>query len=143
MKNSENDNNSKDIEVPLNIFESHLIEAINKVEGFSYGDIKYLNKYPNEISEKVLILLLEYACLAQNYVPIELGRKKIEEINKKWLCDNLIRVSRKCIDFSNEWEYRRLVELVVEAVPKLKGELLKLGENSENLEIREVVEDFL
>ena len=57
MKNSENDNNSKDIEVPLNIFESHLIEAINKVEGFSYGDIKYLNKYPNEISEKVLILL--------------------------------------------------------------------------------------
>ena len=81
--------------------------------------------------------------MAQNYVPIELGRKKIDEINKKWLCDNLIRVSRKCIDFSNEWEYRRLVELVVEAVPKLKGELLKLGENSENLEIREVVEDFL
>ena len=58
MKNSENDNNSKDIEVPLNIFESHLIEAINKVEGFSYGDIKYLNKYPNEISEKVLMDLV-------------------------------------------------------------------------------------
>lgn len=123
-------------------FLKELIEEINKVEGFSYDDIKNLDKYSNDISEKVFMLLLEYACLGQNFAPIELGRNKIKEIQKEWLYDNLLRISRKCIDFSDEWEYRRLVELVVEVVPELKDELLKIGENSENLEIREVVEDF-
>ena len=32
-----------------------------------------------------------------------------------------------CIDCSDEWEYRRLVELVVLVLPELKQEVLKLG----------------
>ena len=43
---------------------------------------------------------------------------------------------------SDEWEYRRLVELVVLVLPELKQEVLKLGAQSENEEMREVVEDF-
>ena len=39
-------------------------------------------------------------------------------------------------------EYRRLVELVVLVLPELKQEVLKLGAQSENEEMREVVEDF-
>lgn len=54
----------------------------------------------------------------------------------------MIEVASTCIDYSDEWEYRRLVELVVFVMPELKQEILKFGAQSENEEVREVVEDF-
>ena len=73
---------------------------------------------------------------------IDISRKKINEINKDWLNQFLLEVASTCIDCSDEWEYRRLVELVVLVLPELKQEVLKLGAQSENEEVREVVEDF-
>ncbi len=68
--------------------------------------------------------------------------KKINEINKEWLDRNFLEVASSCIDYSDEWEYRRLVELVDLVVPKLMQQVLDIGKNSENEEVREVVEDY-
>ena len=68
--------------------------------------------------------------------------KKINEINKEWLNKYFLEAASSCIDYSDEWEYRRLVELVVLVIPKLKQKVLNIGKNSENEEIREVVEDY-
>ncbi len=123
-------------------YEIMLMERINRIDGFTYDDIKTVDKYPLEIAQRVLKELLKNACLATNYLPIELGRKKINEINKEWLKQNLVFVTEKCIDYSDEWEYRRLLELVVLTIPELKSEILEKGKKTGNEEIREVVTDF-
>lgn len=88
-------------------------------------------------------LLVQNACLGQNCAPIEIGRKKIEEIsNRQWLIKHFMEAADENIDYSDDWEYRRLVELVVLHVPELKENVLAKGADSENDEIREVVEDY-
>ena len=125
-----------------NMYETWLMEQIHSIANFLYEDIKILDKYPLDVSKQVLKVLIENSCLGQNYGPIDISRKKINEINKDWLNQFLLEVASTCIDCSDEWEYRRLVELVVLVLPELKQEVLKLGAQSENEEVREVVEDF-
>lgn len=129
-------------EKAMNRYEERLMRELQSIHWHKYEEIKYLDKYPYVISRKVLRILIESACQPQNYGYIELGRKKISEISVEWLKENLLEVAKSCIDFDDEWEYRRMMELVNEVVPELKNELFKLGENSENDEVREVVEDF-
>ena len=126
----------------INVYETWLIEEIQSIDGFPYKDIKILDKYPLHTSLQILKVLIENSCLGQNYAPIEISRRKIKEIDKTWLNQHFIEVARVCINFSDEWEYRRLVELVSFAVPELMQEVLNFGMKSENLEIKEVVEDF-
>jgi len=125
-----------------NRYETWLMEELQNIDNFPYEDIRLLDKYPLEVSKQVLKVLIENSCLGQNYGPIELGRKKISEIDKNWLKQYFIEVANECINYSDEWEYRRLLELVVYAIPELKHQVLEFGMNSENEEIREAVEDF-
>ena len=124
------------------MFEIMLEHRLQKINKFPYKDIRFIDKYPICISQKVLKVLIENACLGQNFGPIELARKKINEINKEWLNKYFLEVASSCIDYSDEWEYRRLVELVILVVPELKQKVLNIGKNSKNEEIREVVEDY-
>lgn len=126
----------------MNQYEEWFMEEIQSIHGFKYEDIKYLDKYPYLISRGVLKILIENACLGQNYAPIELARIKISDINAEWLKLNLLDVANSCIDFEDEWEYRRLVELIIDVIPELKNDILMIGANLGNKEVQEVVEDF-
>ena len=120
-----------------------LMEEIQSIDNFPYEDIKILDKYPVDVSRQVLKVLIDNSSLGQNYGPIELGRKKIGEIvNREWLIQNFMKVADESINYSDEWEYRRLVELVDLYIPELKEKVLEKGINSDNEEIREVAEDF-
>lgn len=74
----------------LNQYEEWLIEELQCNYEFNYQDIKHLDEYPYEIFKNVLKMLIENACLGQNYSPIELARRKISEINAEWLKENLL-----------------------------------------------------
>ena len=125
-----------------NMYELWLIERLGKIENFQYNEISNLHQYPLSISEQVLRVLIENSCLGQNYAPIELGRKKIDEIDKEWLKQHFLAVAESCIDFSDDWEYRRLLELIVCVIPELKVAALEFGKDSENEDILEVVEEY-
>ena len=127
----------------MDIYEMDLIKEVNKTLDGIYDDISHLDQYPLPVSKKVLGILIQNACLGQNCGPIELGRKKIGEIdNRDWLIKYFIEVADENIDYSDEWEFRRLVELVMLCVPELKECVLSKGANSENEEVREAVEDY-
>lgn len=126
----------------INMYELWLIERLEKIDNFRYNEINNLHLYPLSISKQVLRVLIENSCLGQNYAPIELGRKKIDEIDKDWLKQHFLAVAESCIDFSDDWEYRRLLELIVCVIPELKAAALEFGKDSENEDIREVVEDY-
>ena len=64
------------------MYETWLMEQIHSIANFPYEDIKILDKYPLDVSKQVLKVLIENSCLGQNYGPIDISRKKINEINK-------------------------------------------------------------
>ncbi len=51
-------------------------------------------------------------------------------------------MAKECIDFSDYWEYRRLLELIVLVLPEVKLEALKICEDSEDEDIRDVIDDY-
>ena len=51
-------------------------------------------------------------------------------------------MAKECIDFSDDWEYRRLLELIVIVLPEVKLEALKICEDSEDEDILEIIEDY-
>ena len=76
-----------------NMYETWLMEQIHSIANFPYEDIKILDKYPLDVSKQVLKVLIENSCLGQNYGPIDISRKKINEINKDWLNQFLLEVA--------------------------------------------------
>ncbi len=124
-------------------YTNKIIDEINEISDGLFDNITNLDQYALSTSKQVLKILIQYACLGQNCGPIELGRKKIGEIiNREWLIQHFMEVADESINYFDEWEYRRLVELVYIYIPELKEKVLTRGINSVNEEIREVVEDF-
>ena len=124
-------------------YEEWIINNLNKISGFKYEDVSRLDEFPLEISLEVLKVLVGFACESQNDVPIMLGRANICKIDKSWLAQHLIEVAKSCLDLNDEWEYRRLFELVLEAVPELKQEVADIGFNSADDDIKEAAADYL
>ena len=129
--------------IVIDPFEEMLISELNKISGFNYEDISKLDKLPLETSLEVLKVLVGFACESQNTALIMLGRTNICKIDKSWLAKHLIEVAKSCLDLNDEWEYRRLFELVLEAVPELKQEVADIGFNSADDDIKEAAADYL
>ncbi len=126
----------------MNRYEEFLNRELDKIQGFRHDDRKNLEKYPAETVKAVLNILLEWACQAQNFANIELGRKGISEISSRLLKTYLLECAESCLDLSDEWEYRRFLEVVELASPDLMEAALALGEKSENAEVRETAAEF-
>ena len=115
---------------------------LRKIGGFTYKELPRLHQYPEHISRKVLMLLLERACQPTNDWPITLGREGILKIEPKWRLEHLLEAADYCIDYSDDWEYRRLLEVLHMAAPQLMPAVIRIGKESENEEVREAAQDF-
>ena len=105
-------------------------------------DICSLDKYDEYVAEKALGVLLEYACYGQNIEGIELGRREIAKIPRKWLKSHLLTVVKKGFEYSDYWNYRRLLELVVELVPELKNDILSINCGTTDPDLIDVIDDY-
>ena len=129
--------------IVIDPFEEMLISELNKISGFNYEDTSKLDKLPLETSLEVLEVLVGFACESQNTALIMLGRTNICKIDKQWLAKHLIEAAKSCLDLNDDWEYRRLFELVLEAVPELKQEVADIGFNSADDDIKEAAADLI
>lgn len=109
---------------------------------FNIENICNIARYDESTAKKVLLILLEWACYGQNEAGIKLGREKISEIPKKYLKKHLLNTVKHDFDYYDEWNYRRLLELVVELIPENKDEFIALNCGTENSELQEVMDDF-
>lgn len=126
----------------MDTYEKRIRDDLESVRVGCYSDINNLHKYPQELSKQILRRLIEWACQPQNDTLIILARKKINEIDKDWMKVHFFDVAKECIDFSDYWEYRRLLELIVLVLPEVKTMALKICGDSEDEDIREVIEDY-
>ena len=109
---------------------------------FPIENIQYLAEYDTDISRRVLAVLLEWACYGQNIAGIMEGRNLIKNIPAHWLKENLPIVVRSQFEYADEWNYRRLLELIVDILPEIKGDILALNSGTDNPDILEVINDF-
>ncbi len=126
----------------MDIYDKRIFDDIEAVQEGCYSDIVNLHNYSEELGRQILYKLIEWACKPQNDTPIKIARERIAQINKEWLKVHFLDVAKACIDFSDYWEYRRLLELIVLVLHEAKMSVLKICEDSEDEDIREVIEDY-
>lgn len=96
-----------------------------------------------EIANRALGLLLDHACKAQNAGVITWARTALTEMPEWWLEMHLRPVAEAYINFEDEWEYRRLIELLRACCPNLITHFIQFGLASGKQEVRDSAEDFL
>ncbi|ETT77240.1 hypothetical protein C173_05351 [Paenibacillus sp. FSL R7-277] len=123
-------------------YELQLRKALDKVLPDAYESLKTLDQMPIEIGMKVLGVLVNYACESQNITVITLARDAIKKIPLKWLTQYYPEVVNRSIDWADEWQYIRLLEVTREVAPELLKVFIDRGLFSENDEIHETAEYF-
>lgn len=101
---------------------------------------------PNLAPEKgylVISYLLEFACQCQNMLNIELGRAGLLSLPQYWLLQNIKKVMPRVLNLDDEWEYRRLLEVLWKIDKGLVREFTIQGLYSGNAEVRETARDSL
>lgn len=86
---------------------------------------------------------LEYACQAQNVLNTELGRSAVVAMSREWVRSSIVLIARDTLDLRDEWELRRLLELLDVVDQRLQGhlaaEVLESGPES----LRDAAADYL
>lgn len=96
----------------------------------------------SDVALRVLQEAMSFACQATHTGVIVIARQVIAEMPRDWLRENLIVAAKARLNFDDDWEYRRLLELTAQVCPDLIVRLIPLGQESTNPEVREVAEDY-
>jgi hypothetical protein len=94
------------------------------------------------MKEKLLKESLLDACQA-SYIPfMEKGRETILELPRGWVLKNIHCMAMEILNLSDEWEYRRLLELYKKLDKNLLINLVNMGLKNDNEDIKEAANDF-
>ncbi len=85
---------------------------------------------------------IQLACESQNVGRILAGRQQIQAMPRAWVLRWIEQVAAESIDLSDEWEYRRLLEVAALLDADLVQRIVAIGLSSANPEMQEAAEDF-
>lgn len=100
-----------------------------------------ISQLSDDLSHSVLRELLGYACEAQNWANICLGREFLARISSDVLVAKL-PTAIATINLADDWEYLRLMEMLEIACPNLLPMYVEIGLSSDNPEVREVAREY-
>jgi hypothetical protein len=95
---------------------------------------------PKELNQ--LHQAISDACTAQSLPVIERGRAAVLAMPREWVLSNIEQAADAALDLTDEWEYRRLLELLLLIDDALARKLIDRGLASLKAEIRESAADF-
>ncbi|MDY3560566.1 hypothetical protein R5W23_001810 [Gemmata sp. JC673] len=125
-----------------NIYMNNLRHEINQACPGILDDANMIYRIPESSSYKLIEILLSHACESQNIGAIVSARELIRNLPPAWLAAVLPNSVEKKIDLSDEWQYRRLVELLQELKSELLVAYIGYGLASNINEIREAAADY-
>jgi hypothetical protein len=93
-------------------------------------------------SRDALKAVVSLAC-QPSYVPkIMRGRAEVLAMPRAWVLTHIEQAAYETLNLTDEWEYRRLLELFQQLDNSLVQRLVAHGLNSPDADIREAAEDF-
>ena len=131
------------MEKTVSWYRLRLRERMRRVTHGEYHGPSDIPKIAIHSMHEVLCLIVEAACLAQSIGNILAGRQEMENIPEEWLIQYLPEVIEKTIHFEDDYEYRRLLELLEASSHKLLEAYINRGLLSDNSDIRETAGNFL
>lgn len=123
-------------------YSRQVCNALKAIDGFTIEELPRLHTYSADTSERVLKELIMFACCPSNTALITLGRKHIQRINRKWRLEHILDAAKECLDFSDDWEYQRFLELIDLSAFELLKDAILIGKDSDNAEVKEASQDF-
>jgi hypothetical protein len=85
---------------------------------------------------------VQLACQPQNASRIVAGRQQVLALPRSWVMAHIEPVAAVALDLSDDWEYRRLLELAALLDAELVQRLVQLGLANSDPEVREAAQDF-
>lgn len=126
-----------------NKYKKRLWEDLKNIdEEFSFDKMRWLHIHPYPHANSVLRVLIQRACCPQHIGPIMLGREGILEIDRIWRVEHILEAAKECLNFSDYWEYRRFLELVDLSAFELLQDVILIGKDSDDPDVKEASQDF-
>lgn len=118
------------------------MQDLTKIAPVIGTDVENFKRLSDNETQQILIRLLSYACLAQNTGNITSARLILAEFPYELLISRLPGAIEAYLNCNDEWEFRRLIELLRIVAQELIDRYLAMGERSPNPEVREAAEDL-
>ena len=125
-----------------NIFTNELNAKINSMYPNASGWLDRIDKLPDSAGKMIVNTLLEEACQSQHIGKITAARKAMLTLPRAWLSGVLPDAIGEAVDLSDEWEYRRLIELLRELKSDLYHVYIAFGIAAGSGEIYEAATDL-
>jgi len=85
---------------------------------------------------------IQLACQPQNAHRIVAGRQNVIATPRQWVLRSLEQVAADCLDLTDYWQYRRLLELASQLDEDLVQRLVAIGHGSDDEDILDAAGDF-
>jgi hypothetical protein len=125
-----------------NPYLTRLVGRLDKYEPDLWNHLDRVPLLPANTGREILAEFLGIASQAQNLGNIHLGRNAILTLPREWTLLNIDAAADETIDFSDEWEYRRLLELYKELASELLRRLVQRGLTGSSDDIRCVAQEY-
>ncbi len=127
----------------MHTYEKMIADSINHIANKEiYFNADEIMKSSDEIAVDIVSKLVEWACTPTNILPISIARDCLKQFPIEWVSLKIKQTALTSIDITDDWDYRRLLELSEIISPDLLKWAITLGEKSNNLDILEAVDDF-
>ncbi len=116
------------------------------MKSINYQDLlrqcQNITTVPYELARQAIRKLVKQACGSQNAGKILIAREFLSELKSEWLCIQLPDAIACEVDLRDEWEFRRLIELLYLVAPTLLDRYLDEALMSECIDIIEAANDM-
>jgi len=123
-------------------YEQNMIDEIDAILPGAFEHLEEISSVDPERAFRICAVILGYCCVATNDGAIRSGRKAFKKLPSEWLVVNLPSIITQTINLEDEWDYRRLLEVLRESNNTLLGAYITKGLNSSDVEINEAARDF-
>lgn len=129
---------------PDNPFLRRTVAQINSYEENLWENLDRVPSLAPEVGEAILRTFLEQACLCQNIGNISTGRYGIKALPEEWVLAHIDTLAEPLLqEATDDWEYRRLLEVYWGLDRSLVQKLASRGIDSPNADIREAAQECL
>jgi len=124
-----------------NQHEDSIYSALEEITQEARVDLEHISEMDPKTAGLLVSKILDFACKSTNTANITSARRIIKRAPKSWLDAHLTAIAIRALDLSDEWEYRRFLEVLHIIESPLFANFREMGLNSPAAELREIASD--
>jgi hypothetical protein len=120
-----------------------LINGINAIVPGAYDRLPEIATFEKDKAYRIVGEILQCSCRATHIAIILAGREAFRKLPPAWVVMNVPIIVAQAVDLEDEWDYRRLLEVLKDSKSDLLKTYIAKGLDSKNVDIIEAARDYL